>query len=149
MKSITDRTLNQLFIERIEKLNTDSQAQWGKMNVSQMLAHCSVGFKVAFGEIIPQSNFFMKLIGRTFKKQIFAREDFRKNSPTGKEYIISDEKDFENEKALLVSYVNKCAESGMTFFTKEPHPFFGKLSDAEWDGLMYRHLDHHLKQFGV
>lgn len=149
MKSIINKDSNIQIIERINKLTPSTQPQWGKMDVARMLAHCIVGLKIAFGEIKPKSNFFMKLMGKFFKKKIFASESFKKNSPTSKEFIIVDDKDFEEEKAKLISYVKKCVESGTDVFSKNPHVFFGHLTIEEWDELMFRHLDHHLKQFGV
>jgi hypothetical protein len=32
--------------ERVNRLSPESQRQWGKMTVSQMLAHCKEAFKV-------------------------------------------------------------------------------------------------------
>jgi len=149
MKSLINQDSNFQIIERINKLTPSTQPQWGKMDVARMLAHCTVGLKIAFGEIKPKSNFLFKIMGKFFKKKIFASESFKKNSPTSKEFIIVDDKDFEEEKAALISYVKKCVEAGTDVFSKNPHVFFGKLTIEEWDELMFRHLDHHLKQFGV
>jgi hypothetical protein len=149
MKSLFNSTENQEIIERIGKLTHSSQSLWGKMNVSQMLAHCTISLKIAFGEIKPKSNIFLKLMGKVFKKKIFAQEQFRKNSPTGKEFIITDKKDFDKEKPALISYVRRFLDSGSESLAKEPHGFFGKLTVEEWDMLMWKHLDHHLRQFGV
>ena len=85
----------------------------------KMLAHSTVGLKIALGEIIPSSNFFMKLMGKIFKKRIFARESFRKNSPTGKEFIITGDRNFFEEKSTLINYISKCADKGKDAYTKE------------------------------
>jgi hypothetical protein len=29
------------------------------------------------------------------------------------------------------------------------HPFFGKMSAKEWATIAHKHMDHHLRQFGV
>ena len=149
MKSIINKTSNLGLIDRIESLTPEARALWGKMNVSQMLAHCTVGLKIAFGEIIPKSNFLFKIMGKIFKKKIFAQDSFKKNSPTAKEFIIIGDREFNVEKSILISYVKQCSGKGADVFSKEPHVFFGKLTVEEWDELMFRHLDHHLKQFGV
>ena len=149
MKSLINEESNNELIGRINKLSPESKQEWGKMNVAQMLAHCTVGLKIAFGEIKPKSNFFMKLMGKFFKKKIFAQENFKKNSPTAKEFIITGKKNFFEEKSILISYLRKCGEKGKDAFSKEPHVFFGKLTVEEWDELMFKHLDHHLKQFGL
>jgi hypothetical protein len=148
MKSLFDTSVNIEFIERINKLTPETKNLWGVMDVSQMLAHCTVGLKIALGEIASSSNIFLKMLGKIFKKKFFEAESFRKNSKTGKEFIISGTRDFSEEKPVLISYVKKFAEQDKNIITKEPHPFFGKLTADEWGCLMYKHLNHHLKQFG-
>jgi hypothetical protein len=148
MKNLFNLADNQEIIERINKLTPHTKSLWGVMDVSQMLAHCIVALKIALGEIIPQSNVFLKMLGKIFKKKIFEAESFRKNSKTGKEFIISGTKNFNEEKPVLISYIKKFAENDKSILTKESHPFFGKLTPEEWGSLMYKHTDHHLKQFG-
>jgi hypothetical protein len=149
MKSLTNKTTNSEFIGRINNLSQESQPQWGKMSVDQMLAHCAVGMRISFGEVKTSSNIFMKLIGKIIKKKVFAQEQFRKNSPTGKEFLIKDKRNFFAEQAGLIYHLKRCAEKGNAIFSKEPHPFFGKLTPEEWDNLTYKHIDHHLRQFNV
>jgi hypothetical protein len=136
-------------IRRINTLTTDSKAHWGKMNVSQMLAHCTVGLKMTTGEIKCKGNFFMQLIGRMLKNKIIYKSEFRKNSPTAKEFIIDNPMDFEKEKSVLIAYLKKFPEQGKSIVGNEPHPFFGKLTVEDCDRLQYKHLDHHLRQFGA
>ncbi|HPS65052.1 MAG TPA: DUF1569 domain-containing protein [Ignavibacteria bacterium] len=136
-------------IRRINTLTQDSKAQWGKMNVSRMLAHCTVGLKMTTGEIKCKGNFFMQLIGRMLKNKIIYKSEFRKNSPTAKEFIITDSDSFEEEKNALIAYLKKFPEQGKNIVSSEPHPFFGKLTAEEYDRLQYKHLDHHLRQFGA
>ncbi len=148
MKSLLDISGNQEIIDRINKLTADTKNQWGIMDVSQMMAHCTVALKITLGEIKPQSNIFLKMLGKTFKKKIFAADSFRKNSKTGKEFIITEIKNFDEEKPVLISYIKKFVDKGSGIITTESHPFFGKLTVEEWDSLMYKHLNHHLMQFG-
>jgi hypothetical protein len=149
MKSLLNESSNNNIVERINTLSPGSKPAWGKMDVARMLAHCSVGLKIAFGEIKPKSNFLFKLMGKFFKKKIFASERFKKNSPTSKEFIITEDKDFNKEKSALISRVKLISEKGPGVFSNEPHVFFGKLTTEEWGFLMWKHIDHHLKQFGV
>jgi hypothetical protein len=149
MKSITNKDTYDQIAERINKLTPESKPEWGKMNVIQMIVHCTTGLKMSTGEVKPKSKFFVQLLGRLLKKRIFAQESLRRNAPTSQGFIIVDDRNFDEEKSILLSYLNKCLEKGKTIFTNEPHPFFGKLTAEEWDGLMYKHIDHHLKQFKV
>jgi len=121
----------------------------GKMSVDQMLAHCAVGMRISFGEVYTSSNIFMRMIGKLIKKRVFAQEQFRINSPTGKEFLIKNKRNFFAEKSDLIKHLRRSAEKGNDIFMKEPHPFFGKLTPEEWDALTYKHIDHHLRQFNV
>ena len=50
---------------------------------------------------------------------------------------------------LLLKYIEKFQAGGEEKCTTYPHPFFGKVTPREWSIGMYKHLDHHLRQFGV
>jgi len=149
MKSLFNESDNQEIVGRVNKVTPDAKPGWGKMNSAQMLAHCSVGLKIAFGEITPKRSIIGILLGRIVKKKILGAESFRKNSPTSKEFIIPDGVIFYEEKIALISNVKRFDEAGPDYITKNPHPFFGKISIGDWDNLMWKHLDHHLRQFGV
>jgi hypothetical protein len=136
-------------VARINTLTPASQAQWGTMNVAQMLAHCQVPLRIALGDMKPASTLLNRLVGRMLKGMILRRPEFRKNSPTFKEAVIADERSFEQEHANLLGLVRRLAEGGTAAITTDPHPFFGKLTPEEWDNLQSKHLDHHLRQFGV
>ncbi len=138
---------NQIIISRINSLTPESNAQWGKMTVDQMFKHCTEAVNVAFGVNELKVNFLMKLLGKMLKNKVFNSE-FGKNSPTAKEFIFTDKYDFEASKNELIEAFGKFSEGHQSIkLTK--HPFWGKMTYEDWDKLMWKHLDHHLKQFGV
>lgn len=147
--SITDAVDNQTFRDRINALTPTSRAEWGKMNVAQMLAHCQVPLKVALGDIQPQSSFLFKMLGRLLKGSVLRRPEFRRNSPTFPEAVIADERDFVREREQLLALVERFSNGGKAVFTQKAHPFFGTMTPDEWNTLQSKHLDHHLRQFGV
>jgi hypothetical protein len=149
LKSLFTESDNLGIIERINSLKPNSGALWGKMNVAQMMAHCTIALKACTGEIKPKKVFLSFLFRKIARKQVFGSNDLRKRTPSAREYIVRDKKDFETEKSGLISYVGKFYDSGPGIVTKEPHAFFGILTAEEWDILMWKHLDHHLRQFGV
>ena len=146
VKNLFDTTSKQEIIERINKLSPQSQAQWGKMNVSQMLAHCQMPLGVATGANKLKRNFILSLIGPLFKKQLYNETPFKRSLPTDKSFIITDPKEFQTEKQNLIDMINSFSEKTMS---GEPHPFFGKMNKEEWSKGTWKHLDHHLQQFGV
>jgi len=149
MKTLFQTDTFSEIIKRVNNLTPQTQKQWGKMNVDQMIAHCSVSFKSAVGDIEPERLFIFKIIGPFFKSMTTNDKPFRKESPTGKDFIIGNTKGFENEKEELLKHINNFHAGGEAGCTKKPHAFFGKLSPTQWGSLMYKHLDHHLRQFGV
>ena len=146
IKNLFDRAVKQEIIDRLNKLTPQSQRQWGKMDVAQMLAHCQMPLGVAVGKHKLKSNFFLRLIGPLFKKQLYNEKPFKRSLPTDKSFIMTEPKDFEKEKQGLVQMINDFSETNMS---DEPHPFFGKLTKDEWSKGTWKHLDHHLMQFGV
>jgi len=149
MESIYNRASIDKMIERINKLTPESEPIWGKMNAAQMCKHCYLASNVAFGKQDLKINFLMKLLGKILKKQVFYGEKMRKNSPTAKEFIVSDFQDFEKNKKDLIDNLSKLANEGTAAIKTMNHPFWGKMTYEDWDALLWKHTDHHLKQFGV
>jgi hypothetical protein len=149
MKSIFNAADSAEFIERIDHLTPATPALWGKMSVSQMLAHCQPFLQIAIGDLKLKRAFIGLIFGKIAKNKILKDEFLQKNLPTLKEAVIKDERNFEEEKTALKNLVIRVQKLGKEGLTKESHPFFGKLTPDEWDQLNTKHLDHHLRQFGV
>ncbi|TAF59317.1 MAG: DUF1569 domain-containing protein [Flavobacterium sp.] len=147
MPSIYTASDNAILIERIQNLSASSSPLWGKMSVDQMCEHCIAAINVAFGKQDLTISLPMRLLGRLLKNKAF-NSDFGKNSPTAKEFRITAHSDFEKSRDQLIACVQEFAK-GTSVITVMHHPFWGKMSFEDWDKLMYRHLDHHLRQFGV
>lgn len=136
-------------INRIDELHPGSKPMWGKMSVSQMLAHCVVPTKVSIGEVNPKRNLFGILFGKTAKKRLVSDAPIPKNLPTDPSFVVKNEPDFYEKQEELKSVIEKLYNTDKEELVKRKHPFFGKLSVDEWGILNYKHLDHHLKQFGI
>ena len=150
MKNIFDQAVTDELTARIEALNPDSQPLWGKMSVDQMLAHCSVAYEMAYTDKHPKPNALMRFLLKTFVKSgVVNEKPYPKNARTAPVFIISDRRDFEKEKSKLISYLQKTQELGSEHFEGKESPSFGAMTAQEWNNLFYKHLDHHLNQFGV
>ena len=150
MKNIFEKEITNDVIKRINNLSATSKPTWGKMSVSQMLAHCAVSYEMVFTEKYPKPNAFTKWILKMIVKNIVVSEKpYAKNGRTASQFIIADDKEFEVEKKNLVDYIIKTQELGETHFEGKESNSFGKLTAVEWNNSFYKHLDHHLTQFGV
>lgn len=149
MASIYNSNDNQDLIERFNKLTPNSKALWGKMTVDQMLSHCIAPLDVALGNTeLKKPNFIFALMGRMMKNKVVNASEFKKNSPTAPSFIRKETYDFEATKNELNSKIAEFTK-GTSTIKCEKHPFFGEMNADEWDKLQWKHLNHHLEQFGV
>ena len=151
MKNLFDPIVVNQLKTRLDHLQPQTERHWGKMTAAQMLAHCSLSMQWAVGEAVPEKAALpVRLVGRLIKPFVLRNEDpMRKNSPTTKDLLVADTRDFAIEKSRLSNLIDKIAEGGPAACTVNPHSIFGSLTPQEWAILCYKHLDHHLRQFGV
>jgi hypothetical protein len=149
MKSLFEQPALDEVVKRIDSLNAGSKHLWGKMGVAQMLAHCSRTLEAATGKKTPRRMLIGRLIGPFFKRRYYDDSGFSRNSPTHPDFVVADEREFAQEKQRLLQLAREFSEGGEAKCTTLPHSFFGRLTAREWGIGTYKHLDHHLRQFGV
>ena len=148
MKSLFDPADRQSIVARINALGPNAMRQWGKMDSGQMLCHCSRAIETATGDRPMKQKFIGKILMPFFRSTILGERPFGKNSPTDPTFIVSDPRDFAAERARLLELIDKFVARGEAQAGHETHAFFGKMTGKEWGELMYKHIDHHLTQFG-
>lgn len=137
-------------IQRIQQLTAQTPPQWGKMNVAQMLAHCNVTYELALENKHPKPGALARFLLKTFvKNTVVGEKPYMKNTRTAPVFLIVDEKVFETEKERLIQYIRKVYHMGAGAFEGKPSHSFGQLTSEEYNNMFYKHLDHHLTQFGV
>ena len=136
--------------ERINKLDANSQPKWGKMDVAQMLAHCSVTYEMLYTDKFEKPKGFKKFLLKKFIKPVVVGEKpYKKNSRTAPAFLVVDKKDFEKEREQLLRYLAKANDEGENAFEGRESHSFGVLTKREWNNMFYKHIDHHLNQFGA
>jgi len=149
MKNLFDPSAAEEILSRFDKLQPDSKALWGKMNVAQMLAHIQVPTQVALGDRKLKQSLPGLLFGRIAKKKLLSEKPFPTSLPTDPSFLMKGDHDFQTEKQKALALLNRLAAGGESALTKNTHPFFGKMTADEWGILTWKHMDHHLRQFGV
>ena len=144
MRSVFDKTTRDELINRINSLNENSTAQWGKMNVSQMLKHCTQWDEMAMVKKKYKQSFIGKLFGKMALKNMLKDEPIKPNLPTVPEFKIKENINFAQEKEKWINLLN-----GYEHFSNDGfiHPFFGAMSKEHTGYIVYKHIDHHLRQF--
>lgn len=150
MPNIFDAAVVAEVVNRINRLTPVSKPQWGKMTVDQMLAHVNVSYIMVYENSIPKPNWFMRQVLKLIvKNKVVGPAPYGRNLPTAPVFKMTGTKDFVAEKAKLVAYLDRVQRDGETTFSGKESASFGPLTAAEWNVLFYKHLDHHLTQFGV
>lgn len=149
-KTLFDKVAVDEIVSRIAILTSTSQRLRGKMSVDQMLEHCALALDMAMGKTPTKRAFLWYIFGWIAKRSTFKNEHFGKNLPSIPEVItISKHFDCEDEKKRLIIVIHEFSTIEPKKIENNVHAFFGALTAEEWGILMYKHLDHHLRQFGV
>jgi Protein of unknown function (DUF1569) len=149
MKSIFDKTIRDEVIDRINALTPESKPRWGKMTVEQMVRHCEICEEYYFGNVKVGRSFLGRIVGKMAIKSILKDENssFRKNSQTRTVFLVTEDvKNLEEEKEKWKTLIRRYGTFDREDFT---HWFFGKITKLQLGEFVYKHTDHHLKQFGV
>lgn len=148
MKTIFDLSAAKEILGRIDQLKQDVQPGWGRMNAAQMLAHCSSFQDIATGKSRSSRSLLGILVGKFAKPIFYNDKPLPRNMSTIPSMMIMDTREYEVEKEKLKQNILTLQREGLKNGAV-PHPFFGRLTSEEWGKGIYKHLDHHLKQFGV
>lgn len=148
MKSIFDTNVYSELEARINSLTDNNAAQWGKMNVYQMVKHCSLCEDMMQGKIHIKRVFMGRLIGKVILNKILKDDKpFGKNSPTGPVLItLNQSGNIEIQKQGWIEKLKQYKHLTNLGFV---HPFFGKMTKEQIGIFVYKHADHHLRQFGA
>ena len=136
-------------MQRLQALQPNARRQWGKMSVAQMLEHATRALEMAAGKKKMDQALLGKLIGWIFRKDFVGPKPFGRNGPTGPDFIVHDEPDFQGTREKLIALVDEFHKRGEKGCDGTIHGFFGKMNGAEWGVTQWKHLDHHLRQFGA
>ena len=149
MRNLFDPADRQSILDRLSRLDPAAARQWGKMGAAQMLAHCSIALEAATGDKPRKQALIGKLLARFVRSSLLSEKPFSKDGPTDPTFIVTGDRDFPEEKRRLMTLVNRFNELGSEKASAQVHSFLGKLTGEEWAVMMYKHIDHHLRQFGA
>jgi hypothetical protein len=140
---------NRAMLARIRALTPQTRPLWGKLDVTGMLAHCRQPLRVATGELTLRPGLAGILFGKLAKRKLASPRPFGKGMPTHPKFLIRDPGSFEEERAGLIALVTRFSAEGPAVIACLDHPFFGPMTSEEWNLLQWKHLDHHMRQFGA
>ena len=151
MPNTIEGAVKENIIARLNNLTPETKRRWGTMDVTQMLTHMNDAFRISLGmkPAVDKSNFFSHYI--TFPVAVYVLPSWPKGEATADELNQSKAgtkpRDFYTELEFLLKMIDVFNEREATKI--KPHPMFGKLTKQQWRDLLVKHLNHHLRQFGV
>ncbi len=134
---------------RFAELQPDSPRRWGRMDPAQMLAHCAASLDGVLAARVLHRPLRWRLLGPLMRPLALGPRPFPRGTAAPQEIVVADSREFETELRRLAHLLDRCVQRGADGMPREPHPFLGRLTGRQWGRLMYKHLDHHLRQFGV
>ncbi len=138
-----------MLFNAINQIEPGAKSGWGQKSADQMLAHCNVSYEMFYEDKHPKPGFVMKLILKSFvKNKMVSEVPYGRNWRTAPVFLIKERKNFEVERNRLIGYIARTQELGENKFDNSEFLSFVKLSKTEWNNMFYKHLDHHLTQFG-
>ena len=150
MKTVFDPSVRAELISRIELIDSNSKADWGKMNVFQMAKHARIWNDWVSGK--SEHVYKQTLLGKIFGKMALksnTKDDalMSKNMPAGAAFTIKEKSgNLEEEKSTWMEFIADYAHFSNDAFV---HDFFGKMTKEQIGIFVYKHNDHHLRQFGA
>lgn len=145
-KSLLDPEVERELLSRLDRLAPGAHGQWGRMSVTQMLRHLAGGLRMAVGDMaVPRRPGPLRLF--PIKQLVIFVLPFPHNAPTSPALIFKEEFDFNAERAAVRDLISSFAKRDIPNWPE--HPAFGPLNREQWGVMAWKHLDHHLRQFGV
>ncbi len=149
MQNLFDPADRAAIAGRLDTLHAESSREWGRMTPPQALAHCAAALEVACGDRPKTRMFIGRLLAPFVRASVLGDKPFARNSPTDRDFIVADDRNLDAERQRVMTLVDRFCAAGPAGAEGRTHSFFGPLSGDEWGRLMYKHLDHHLRQFGA
>ena len=147
MKSIWQDEVRRELQERLRSLTPDRPGRWGTMTAPRMVAHVASSLKSCLGDLEVKSK-DLPLRYPPLKQIVIYWLPFPRNAPTAPELLARAPGDWAADVAEVVALIDR-------FSVRTPgdawpaHAAFGRLTGKQWGILMYRHADHHFRQFGI
>ncbi len=149
MRSLFEPEARESVSGRLAGLSPGAVRQWGRMDAAQMLAHCSAALEVGTGIRTRRQSLIGRIFGPFGRASLLGEKPFGRNLPTDPTFVVTDAREFAREKERLTGLIERFCRGGVAEAGKHTHSFLGRISGDDWGVMMYKHLDHHLRQFGA
>lgn len=144
-KNLYETAVLEEILERMSGISADTKPEWGKMDAAQMFAHCAEAQDVYNGKPL-KVPFWMRLMRPVARGMLLNTKPFARNAPTIDQFKVVDPEDFDQQRDRMIDSLRTMHALGPRTMN---HPVLGHMSSEDIGWITYKHMDHHLRQFGV
>lgn len=148
MENLFNQTDQDALLTRVRTIEAGATRQWGRMTLPQALAHLAATLDYPLGVRQTGQTFLGRVVTPLIRRSVLGPKPFGQGAPTTPDLVVADDRDLETERQRLREAVLRFCAEGRGGVNNRVHPFFGALPGDAWGRLMYKHIDHHLRQFG-
>lgn len=149
MLTLFDATVNRDIITRLANLTPGCKASWGKMSAGEMLVHLDLSLQANFGKLLLRKSWIGVFFKPAARRVLLGNKPLPRRLPAPKETLSAAPADFAAEKKNVIAMIRLYAEKGASVLGTQPHNILGKITPEESAFIAYKHIDHHLRQFGL
>lgn len=136
-------------LRRLASLQASAQPRWDAYDAAWMVRHCAETYEVASAPQ-PELPLLKRLLNRTYLRwRVTSAWPFREDAPGPAKPVAADPAALEAARTRLTLLIRAAHGLAPGQMEGRPHPLHGRLSARQWSALYWKHLDHHLRQFGV
>jgi uncharacterized protein DUF1569 len=146
MPSLRDEAVRKQIVTRLQRLTPTTKPEWGRLDAPRLLCHLSDTFAMSLGEVAVPSMNRKACQHFPLKHLILYVLPFPKGVPTPPELLATAPGNFDADRQRVLEQIKRLAAAPNG--EGPAHPFFGPLTNDEWNALQWKHIEHHLKQFG-
>ena len=147
MKSIWHEQAQQELNDRVGALAWDRRAEWGRFTAPKMVCHLADSLKMAMGDLkVAPKNLPIRY--PPLKQLIIYVAPFPKSAPTAPELLVREPREWASDVADVQGLLARAATAAHHRRLARA-PRVRQALETCVGPFIYRHMDHHLKQFGA
>lgn len=146
MATLSNEADRKGLVERLGRVTRESKARWGQFDAARMMCHLGDALEEALGRrSVPRSGPAML---RHFPMKHLAIHviPMPKGAKAPQELLAETPGDFEANRRRVLEEIERLA--GQQEGPGPEHFLFGRMTYGQWNALAWKHIDHHLRQFG-
>ena len=134
-------------VSRLDRLTPQNQRHWGEMEISKLLPHLGGALRMALGDI--ETSHGKGLMATALMRWLIIHVlPWPKGAQSPPEGFTTVPSSWDEDRGKLLELIERFATASPDQLPGH-NPVFGRIKPDDWDMLQFRHLDHHLTQWGV